>query len=142
VEAPIQEDKKLKSKELKPAPRKKHSEADSRFQAFVAAIHSYWKNQNTILLTWNDSEGKNLKELLAANPALTVEQFAECLANRAASEGVVHSERPRTWLCTVLKYANGPLDRYGRQKTAKPKGDVPMSASEIARRQQTGEKWR
>jgi hypothetical protein len=96
------------------APRTKRSEADSRFKPFVDIISRYWSDKNSVPLVWDKSEGKNLKLLLAASPHLTVEQFARCLANRADSEGVAHGERPRAWLSDVLRYANGPLDRFGR----------------------------
>jgi len=98
----------------KPAPRMKRSEVDSRFKPFVEAISTYWKDRNAVPLIWDKSEGKHLKQLLAASPELTVEQFTQCLANRAASEGVAHSERPRTWLGNVLRYANGPLNQFGK----------------------------
>ena len=101
-------------KELKPAPRQKRSEADSRFKPFVEVVKRYWLDKNTIPLVWDRSEGKNLKQLLAASPGLTVGQFARCLANRADSEGVAHGERPRVWLGDIQRYANGPLDRFGK----------------------------
>ena len=99
--------------EEKPAPRTKRSEADPRFSSFVGAVKSYWDSKNTISFSWDDSDGKQLKHLLAASPKLTVEQFTQCLANRAASE-VAHGERPRYWLGNVQKYGNGPLDRFGK----------------------------
>jgi hypothetical protein len=59
-----------------------------------------------------------MKLLLAANPHLTAEEFAVCLEHRAGTDGIAHGERPRIWLGDVTKYASGPLDRYGRTKTA------------------------
>jgi len=98
----------------KPASRTKHSKADPRFKPFVDVISRYWLDKNTIPLVWDQSEGKALKLLLAASPHLTAEQFAECLANRADSEGIAHGDRPRVWLGNVQRYANGPLDRFGK----------------------------
>ena len=103
----------------KPGPRKKRTDreaksADPRFQPFVAVVDRYWKSRNTVPLVWDATEGRQLNELLSADPRLTVEQFTECLRNRAKSAGIAHSERPRKWLSDVHKYANFPLDRYGR----------------------------
>jgi len=98
----------------KPAPHAKRSEADPRFKACVEVVKRYWQDKNTIPMVWDESEGQALNLLLAASPHLTVKQFSLCLANRADSEGVAHSERPRRWLGDVLRYANGPLDRFGK----------------------------
>jgi hypothetical protein len=108
-------DKKEKEKEnIKPALRKKRSEVDPRFKPFVEIVSRYWLDKNNVPLIWDKSEGKALKLLLAASQNLAVEQFARCLANRADSEGVAHGERPRVWLGNVLRYANGPLNRFGK----------------------------
>jgi DNA-binding transcriptional ArsR family regulator len=118
--------------DINPGPHARRSDDDPRYTPFVGAINSYWVSNNTIPFIWDKSDGKNLKHLLAASPQLTVEQFTCCLANRATSKGVTHSERPRTWLGNVLKYASGPLDRYG-----KPAKQLTATYHEIETRAET-----
>jgi len=105
---------KEKEKTIKPSARAKRSQADPRFRPFIEAIDAGWKTKNSVKLIWDKSEGNALNGLLGASPSLTIAEFSSCLRNRAESEGVVHSERPRVWLPNVLRYANGPLDRFGK----------------------------
>jgi hypothetical protein len=90
---------------------------------------------------WNPSEAQALNRVLGDNPSWTEAQLSAMVRNRFDSDELP-PDRPRKWLSSLGSYAAGPLDRFGRRKTVKPKDDAPMSASEIARRQQAGKEWR
>lgn len=100
--------------EKKPSRARKARAADSRHQECREAIRAYWNSRNSkIEMPWDGSEGKALGTLLSASPDLNVEKVSELLRNRYRSE-VNHSDRPSLWLRSLLSYASGPIDRYGK----------------------------
>jgi uncharacterized protein YdaU (DUF1376 family) len=89
--------------------------AESRHQAFHEQVDRYWKHKTgEEKALWDGSEGKALSALLAAKPDLTIEQFRVCLKHRGDSPDELQTERPRQWLPNILRFAGGPLDRYGK----------------------------
>lgn len=92
-------------------------EADFRHVEYRDRVHAYWRrfHPDVDLAPWDGGEAKQLKALLAANPALSPDGFKRLLEHRAASE-VNHSARPRDWLPKLTDYARGPLDRFNQPK--------------------------
>lgn len=108
-ECHIEEEEKTKRKE-KPSGK---PVGDSRHGLFREQIDRYWKHYTgQASAPWNGSEGKALSELLAAKPDLTLEDFRKCLKNRGDTPSVVQTDRPRLWIPNILRYLNGPLDRF------------------------------
>ena len=105
-----------------PSPSPSHSkkpsgkpEADPRHALFHEQIDRYWKHKTgEDKSPWDGSEGKALSLLLAAKPDLTVEKFRVLLKHRGDSPAELQTERPRVWLPNILRFADGPLDRYGK----------------------------
>jgi len=113
-----QEQKQSKSKE-KPSGK---PEADFRHHRFHEQIDRYWKHKTgEDKAPWDGSEGKALSQLLAAKPDLTIDQFRVMLKHRGDSPAEVQTERPRQWLPNILRFAGGPLDRYGKPLNAPSK---------------------
>jgi hypothetical protein len=121
-------------------PSRDKREVDSRHTPCRVACQTYAIHKN-VPFVWDASEAKQLALILAASPELTVSAFQNCLNNRGKSP-VPQGERPREWLGTILKYAEGPLDRFGKPEEArsqaasigifKPPESVPgMSDEEI-----------
>ena len=109
------------SKELKNPSGK--PEADSRHFQFREQVDRYWHHKTgEEKAPWDGSEGKALSQLLAAKPDLTVEQFRMLLKHRGDSPAEVQTERPRVWLPNILRYAGGPLDRFGKPLQEKRNG--------------------
>lgn len=87
---------------------------DPRFTPFRAAIAKHWSIANpNDGMPWDGSEAKRLNEFLKSCPTLDLVALERMLENRRRSE-VVQSYRPRTWICRLTDYANGPIDRYGK----------------------------
>jgi uncharacterized protein YdaU (DUF1376 family) len=63
---------------------------------------------------WSDLEDRALKDFVNANPKVDLLRFKQLLRNRAASEGINRADPPHKWLRSLVKYADGPLDRYGK----------------------------
>lgn len=90
-------------------------ETDHRHPVFHEHVNRYWKHKTgEERAPWDGSEGKALSALLAAKPDLTLEQFRLALKHRGDSPDEVQTERPRQWLPNILRFAGGPLDRYGK----------------------------
>lgn len=104
---------------------KQPRKTDERHAPCRAVIERYWKHHNCDPMPWDASEAKRLSELLKANPTLTDDRLRVMLGNRSRSEGVNHAERPRLWIETVNRYANGPLDRFKNPLQQKPADTVP-----------------
>jgi uncharacterized protein YdaU (DUF1376 family) len=103
----------LKAKKQKPSRGKREITSDPRHQECKELIRQYWDGKNTDFeMTWNGTEGTALADLLSANPKMSHVGFGKLINHRARSE-CNHSERPSKWLRMVVKYANGPLDKYG-----------------------------
>ena len=108
------EEERLADSRVRPLFTKKGSKgSDPRHAACKSVLDSFWARHNTLPMPWSGKEAKHLSSVLSANPSLSVEQFEQILENRSASE-VNHSEGPGIFLLNITKYANGPLDRYGK----------------------------
>lgn len=86
-----------------------------RFAGFQQELFAYWNGQNPEgpKSGWEKRDSAVLRGLLESHPDLQLEDFKKCLRNRAHSQ-VNPAELPHTWLRDVLKFAAGPLDRYGK----------------------------
>lgn len=83
-------------------------------------VNRYWHqfHSEDVLAPWDAAEGKQLQQLLSANPGLTEEGFKRLLDHRARSD-VNHSQRPREWLARLTDYKRGPLDRFNQPKDSR-----------------------
>jgi uncharacterized protein YdaU (DUF1376 family) len=88
---------------------------DPRHTPFKKEVFEFWGAQNPggPECPWNGSDAKALHELLKAMPNLEIEQFRRALRNRANSD-TNPADFPREWLRVVMKFAAGPLDRFGK----------------------------
>lgn len=97
-------------------PSLRQAQSDPRHVPFRDECQAYAIGKS-VEFTWDGGEAKQLAMLLAASPGLTLGVFQQCLKHRARSV-VTHGERPREWLGTILKYQEGPLDKYGSPQGA------------------------
>jgi uncharacterized protein YdaU (DUF1376 family) len=63
---------------------------------------------------WSDLEDRASDSFLKQNPKIDLPHFKQLLRNRAASEGINRADPPHKWLRSLVKYADGPLDRFGK----------------------------
>jgi hypothetical protein len=97
-------------------PSREKRGVDARHVPFKLAIETYWTfaNKGTHLpFTWGPADAKQLSNLLAATPELTLMQFQALLQNRARSPGTAHGTPPHKWLSGVLQYSQ-PLNQFNR----------------------------
>lgn len=108
--------------------------ADSRHVTFKAAIGTYWSSKNSnIEMPWDGQEGRALNLVLKAMPDLAIEQFENCLNNRAKSQ-VNHGERPSRWLQAITSYIAGPIDRFNRPINQEVSGGKTVSQNRTTER--------
>lgn len=93
-------------------PSRDKREPNVRHAPFKEACSKYYEHHK-LEMAWSASEGKQLSELLSANPSLTLPQFQDLLRHRSKSQ-VNHAERPRVWLGRATDYAAGPLDKFNK----------------------------
>jgi uncharacterized protein (DUF1778 family) len=107
----------LEQKKATSDPEKQNRSTDPRFGSFRSEYFVFWKalHPNGIKPPWGPLDGGALNVLFKRAPGLTVEQFRHMLSNRVDSE-VNPSQPAREWLADVMKYANGPLNRFGDPK--------------------------
>jgi hypothetical protein len=65
---------------------------------------------------WNGRDARALSDVLAANPSWPAEQFVGLIRNRFRSEDIPRGDPAHLWLATLSRYAEGPLDRFGKLK--------------------------
>jgi len=92
-----------------------HFDRDARFRRFTEEVWKFWAGMNPDRpeCPWIRPDKRALNDLLAGSPNLQIEDFKCILRNRASSE-VNPLEPPRHWLRSAVKFAEGPLDRYGK----------------------------
>lgn len=96
----------------------KTKSADERHTPFRESLSAYWLKKNPELdMPWDGAEARQLSAFLKTNPQLTLEKFRVLLNARARSD-VNHSERIRVWIGKATDYLNGPLDVFGKPKSA------------------------
>lgn len=62
---------------------------------------------------WTSKDGKYLDRQIKANPSWGFETWRALIQARFRSE-VTHGDPPWKWLLEISKYAQGPLDRFGK----------------------------
>jgi uncharacterized protein YdaU (DUF1376 family) len=107
----------LGEKKGMPDPEKQNRTTDPRFGSFRKEYFAFWKalHPNGINPPWGPLDGAALNVLFKRAPGLTVAQFTQMLSNRVDSEANP-SQPAREWLADVVKYAHGPLNRFGEPK--------------------------
>jgi hypothetical protein len=115
--------------------KKPKREVDPRFAKFKELLAEYWKFKNPSVpdMPWGAADATNLSRMLKENPSLTEAQFRKCLRNRTKSD-VNHGDPIRTWVLSITKYAEGPVDRFNQ-----PGGDSNASRGELEARRQARE---
>lgn len=63
---------------------------------------------------WDGRDAKALDRILTANPSWTADVFIGLIKNRFRSEDIPRGDPAYKWLFDLAKYANGPLDRFGK----------------------------
>ena len=84
---------------------------DLRHVPFKLACQTYAKHKGATFV-WDGSDAKQLGLLLAAAPELTIEGFQRCLNNRARSPAVLHGDRPRMYLGTILSFQQSAVNQF------------------------------
>ena len=69
---------------------------------------------------WNGRDGKALKKLLDDNPSWTVDFVRKLIKNKFYSDEPVGPAWE--WLPRLFRYAEGPLDRYGKLRNSATTG--------------------
>jgi hypothetical protein len=87
---------------------------DPRFPSFRAELFVFWKGQNPDHpCPWIRPDWKALNSFLDSNTSVDLEGFKRMLINLARSD-INPTNPPRLWLRNLIKYVDGPLDRYGK----------------------------
>jgi hypothetical protein len=87
---------------------------DRRHMPIKGMLDQYWQRENPMIpsLPWGAADAGALGSFLRANPAITPEVVAACLEHRLQSEDHAPGERVHRWIGDLLRYAQGPLNRY------------------------------
>jgi uncharacterized protein YdaU (DUF1376 family) len=90
--------------------------SDVGFESFKQEIFQFWSagDGGGIPCPWTDVEDRALRQFMRSNPGVVLWAFKELLKNRARSQDVNNADPPRKWIRDLVKYAAGPLDRYGK----------------------------
>lgn len=88
---------------------------DPRWNPIREDLKHYWEFKNPKFpMPWAAKvDGKALKLFLTDNPDLTQEQWLICLRNRARSD-VPHGDHVHRWIRQLLRFAEGPRDRFDK----------------------------
>jgi len=88
--------------------------ADPRHTEIKRLLANYWERETPAIpdMPWDAADAGALGNFLRANPKLTVEAVAVCLEFRLQSEDHAPGERVHRWIGDVLRYAQGPLNRF------------------------------
>lgn len=102
-------------KPSKPSARKArglNEPTDPRWHHCIEILNRYWHkwaNGKIRFELWFDAPGgKQLKNILQRHRSMTVEEFTQCVANRARSPGVKHEEPFYLWGGHILEWVGGP----------------------------------
>lgn len=87
--------------------------ADPRLDSFRDEVLRFWRGMNpdNPECPWIRKDEKALEQLLQGSPNLTFETLKTWLLHRAQSQ-VNPTDLPRHWLADLIRYSEGPLDRY------------------------------
>lgn len=126
---------------------------DRRHMPVKGMLDEYWQREVPSIpsLPWGAADAGALGQFLKANPDLAVETIHDCLSNRLASDDHAAGERIHVWIGSLLRYAQGPLDRFKLPKRqANPAASVGMykpeatpapQAPQATIREQMGAPW-
>jgi hypothetical protein len=67
--------------------------------------------------SWDGREGTALKKMLQHNPSWTWDNWLAMIQNYFASEKIT-GDRPSVWLPNISRFAQAPVDRYGKSQIA------------------------
>lgn len=121
---------------------------DLRFVHCVDILHRYWNKfaHNIRFELWFDGAGgTQLNNSLKRHKAMTVEEFTQCVANRARSPGVKHEDPFYLWGGHILEWAAGPKGVGGNgqsdTKAERRNSDISRTTGEVfaVDRQPTGD---
>lgn len=103
--------------------KKSASTPDPRHTPFKDKLTKFWLHLNPDFkkYQWDAGDAGQLGSFLKKWPDLTVNEFHSWLVNYRDSEGIVRSKTPKEFLPLIHKYANDPLNEYGRPIEEKPK---------------------
>jgi hypothetical protein len=91
---------------------------DQRFVPFRDVLHRYHTkfvgHKSPFDVWFGNRGGKQLKNLLNAEPSLTVNVFEQCMANRARSPNIDHAQPVFEWITHILSMAGGPKGTNGQ----------------------------
>lgn len=108
---------------------------DPRHGPVREAIKAMWMKHNpgAPAAPWDGRAGKQLDNVLKANPSWEVEKLLTCVFNRFNSE-VLHGDHPQSWIPALLTYFAGPINKFKNGKArASPTTSPP--AESVAERQ-------
>lgn len=127
--------------------------ADRRHMPVKGMLDDYWRAENPMIpsLPWDGADAGALANFLRANPDITPDIVFECLKHRLASEDHAPGERVHRWIGDLLRYAQGPLNRFKQPMrpasseasvgTYKPGKKFAEPESTETIRQKMGEPW-
>lgn len=87
--------------------------SDSRHHPCLKAILDGYEDLNGVPAPTPGRIAKRLSRWLEANPKWPVEVIVRCIQNRYRSE-VNTAEEPWRWIESLPRYAQGPLDKWGK----------------------------
>jgi uncharacterized protein YdaU (DUF1376 family) len=91
------------------------SKPDPRKKGIADEISKFWRGQNSGRpdLRFTRADNQALNDFLRDHPEVGLSYFKQLLGNRAKSE-VNPAAAPHKWLRSILDFAAGPLDRFGK----------------------------
>lgn len=115
------------------SPRRDRMPPDPRHAVVKALLQLYWLQENpeTPDLPWGAAEAGCVGTFLRANPRVNVDVVARCLDNRLLSEDHAPAERIHRWFGDLLRYSQGPLDRYRLPKAAARSSEATLGRSTL-----------
>jgi hypothetical protein len=95
-------------------PRANRPAPDPRHLLVKDLLEGYWRRENPRVptLPWGAGDAGALASFLRANPDLTVDVVSTCLGHRLTSEDHAPGERVYRWVGDLLRYSQGPLNRF------------------------------
>ena len=127
---------------------------DRRHMVVKGMLDTYWREEMPSVpsLPWSAADAGALGQFLKANPELNVRVVEDCLVNRLQSDDHAPGERVHVWIGNLLRYAQGPLDRFKLLKRTNGEATVGMQRSDASApvpelpkfgriREQMGEQW-
>jgi hypothetical protein len=91
---------------------------DPRHQQFRKELETFWKyvNKGNPVPNWGPGDAGQLGRLLKEWPDLDLHGFQVWLLNYSNSDNINSLHLPKQFLPRLHEYADGPLDKYGKQE--------------------------